>query len=266
MSSPKTADCGGNRCLPSADPWNRAASWLAAWDSQGNHRTATDGDDAGAEWLAAEAASLGADVAIEEFAVERLDPVAAFLDIDGERIPAIPAFDAPSTDRDGIGGRLGPVGSDAEIAVAELPPQAVYSGEYERLRRDAAHRGFVILCAGQSPGMALLNAERFRDAVRHADDPSVEHGARHRARGRGASTARPGSSPRAAGRQLPPATSSSRSMPPDAAAAVAARRDDPAQLVVAIDRRARRRHRVLARNAAGAAGGEAVSSGRVHRE
>ena len=36
--------------------------WLAAWDSQGNHRTATDGDNAGAEWLAAEAAALGADV------------------------------------------------------------------------------------------------------------------------------------------------------------------------------------------------------------
>ena len=123
---------------------------------------------------------------VEEFAVERLDPVAAFLEIDGERIPAIPAFDAPSTDGDGIDGRLGPVGSDAEIAVAELPPQSVYSGEYERLRRDAArHRGFVILCAGPSPGMALLNAETVPRAVRHADDPRIERGARPGARGRG---------------------------------------------------------------------------------
>ena len=152
---------------PSADPWNRAASWLAAWDSHGNHRTATGGDAAGAEWLASEAASLGGDVAVEEFAVERLDPIAAYLDIGGERIPAIPAFDAPGTDCDGIGGRLGPVGSDAEIAVAELPPQAVYDGKYERLRREGDHRGghraFIVLCAGQSPGMALLNAERFRE-------------------------------------------------------------------------------------------------------
>src|SRR5215213_4713213 len=101
-----------------ADPWTRAARWLAAWDSHGNHRTATDGDEAGAAWLAGEAASLGVDVAIEEFAVERLDPVAAFLDIGDERIPAIPAFDAPSTDGDGVEGRLGPVGSDAEIAGA----------------------------------------------------------------------------------------------------------------------------------------------------
>ena len=79
----------------SADPWTRAASWLAAWDSHGNHRTATMATTPGRNWLAAEAASLGADVTIEEFAVERLDPVAAFLEIGGERIPAIPAFDAP---------------------------------------------------------------------------------------------------------------------------------------------------------------------------
>jgi hypothetical protein len=147
----------------SADPWYRAASWLAMWDSQGNHRTATTGDGAGAEWLAGEAALLGAEATVEEFAVGRLDPIAAHLDIGGERIPAIPAYDAPPASSDGVNGRLGPVGSDAEIAVAELPPQAVYSGEYERLRRTGAHRGFVILCAGQSPGMALLNAERFRD-------------------------------------------------------------------------------------------------------
>ncbi|MGD9615287.1 MAG: hypothetical protein AB7H90_23540 [Alphaproteobacteria bacterium] len=146
-----------------ADPWTRAANWLAAWDAHGDHRTATKGDKAGAEFLAREAASLGADVTVEEFAVERLDPVTAFLEIDGERIPAIPAFDAPATGSDGIGGRLGPVGSGAEIVVAELPPQAVYSGEYERLRSKSGHCAFVVLCAGQIPGMALLNAERFRD-------------------------------------------------------------------------------------------------------
>src|SRR4051812_14919951 len=154
--------------MPSAtDPWRRAANWLAAWDSHGNHRTATEGDTAGAEFLAAEAALLGADVAVEEFTVERLDPIAAFLEIGGEaggeRIPAIPAFDAPGTDSDGVGGRLGPIGSDAEIAVAELPPQSVYSGEYERLRSSGGHRAFIVLCAGQSPGVALLNAERVRD-------------------------------------------------------------------------------------------------------
>jgi len=141
----------------------RAARWLAAWDAQGAHRTASAGDEAGAEWLAREAAALGAAVSIEEFALDRLDPIAAFLEIGGERIAAVPAFDAPATDMAGVAGRLGLVGSNAEIAVAELSPRAVYSGEFERLRRTGSHRGFVILCTGESPGMALLNAERFRE-------------------------------------------------------------------------------------------------------
>src|SRR5204862_8096066 len=61
----------------------RAAGWLAAWDAQGIHRTATIGDNAGAAWLAQEAAALGADVAIEEFRVGRLDPVGAGLESGG---------------------------------------------------------------------------------------------------------------------------------------------------------------------------------------
>src|SRR5208283_2421743 len=96
------------------DPKRRAARWLAAWDAQGIHRTASAGDAAGAEWLAQEAAALGADVSIEEFALDRLEPVAAFLEIGGERIEAVSVFDAPSTDRDGVSGRFGLAGGDAE--------------------------------------------------------------------------------------------------------------------------------------------------------
>src|SRR5579862_961098 len=80
----------------------RAAGWLAAWDAQGTHRTATAGDAAGAAWLAAEAAALGAEVEIEEFALDRLDPVEAYLEIASERTPAVPVFDAPATDAAGI--------------------------------------------------------------------------------------------------------------------------------------------------------------------
>jgi hypothetical protein len=141
---------------------SRAARWLAAWDAHGLHRTATAGDEAGADWLMAEAAALGAEVGVEEFALERLDPVDAFLEIGATRIAAVPVFDAPATGTAGISGRLGPVGGGAEIAVAELSPQAVYSGEFEELRRVGGHRGFVVLCDGRTPGLALLNAERFR--------------------------------------------------------------------------------------------------------
>jgi len=140
----------------------RAARWLGLWDAQGTHRTATAGDEAGADWLAGEAAALGATVTIEEFTLDRLDPVTAFLEVGGESFAAVPVFDAPATDMAGLTGRLGPAGSAAEIAVAALSPRAVYTGEFEKLRRGGNHRGFVVLCSGESPGMGLLNAESFR--------------------------------------------------------------------------------------------------------
>jgi len=140
----------------------RATAWLQAWDASGTHRTGTDGDAAGAAWLAQAAASLGAGVTIEQFALDRIDPVAAYLEIDGVRFDGVPVFDAPSTSPDGIVGTLGTAGSPASIAVAELSPHAVYSGEYRTLRSATAHAGLVIVCQGAQPGLALLNAEQFR--------------------------------------------------------------------------------------------------------
>src|SRR5215469_548637 len=135
----------------------RAAHWLEAWDAQGTHRTGTAGDAAGAEWLAVEARELGANVEIEEFRLDRLDPIACHLAIDGRQIDGVPVFDAPPTGVDGISGRLG-----VEIAVAELSPRAVYSGAFQQLRRGGEHRALVVVCQGEAPGLGLINAEDFR--------------------------------------------------------------------------------------------------------
>src|SRR5215469_16327030 len=141
----------------------RAAAWLAAWDSQGIHRTATAGDEAGALWLAAEASSLGVEVISETFGLDRVDPITSYLELDGERIPAVPVFDAPATDADGIAGSLGLRGGPSgTILIAELTPQSVYTGEFERLRRCAPHDALVVVCSGDAPGVGLLNAEHFR--------------------------------------------------------------------------------------------------------
>ena len=67
----------------------RAASWLAAWDGQGVHRTASVGGKAGAAWLGREAAALGAEVWIEEFALDRLDPLECFLEFGVRQIAAV---------------------------------------------------------------------------------------------------------------------------------------------------------------------------------
>jgi hypothetical protein len=136
---------------------NRVAAWLKAWDGQGIHRTGTAGDAACADWLAAEARALGAEVRVEDFAIERLDPIECFLEVGGERIEGVPVFDAPATGVGGIVGRFG-----VEIAVAELTPRAVYSGEFQRLRRAGGHRGLAVICQGEAPGFGLINAEDFR--------------------------------------------------------------------------------------------------------
>ena len=141
----------------------RAVAWLTAWDSQGVHRTGTTGDEAGASWLAHEAAGLGIEVGSEVFEFDRLEPLACYLELDGERIPAVPAFDAPSTSANGVAGALSLSGHNEAIVVAKLTPRSVYTGEYEKMRRDTAHRALVIVCTGERPGMGLLNAERFRN-------------------------------------------------------------------------------------------------------
>ena len=147
---------------PSPDATTRATAWLKAWDSQGTHRSATVGDQAGADWLIREAAGLGAAPEVETFALDRLDPVDVYVEFDGTRIPGIPVFDAPATDADGVVGTLGPIEAEPGIAVAELSPRSVYTPDYERLRRRVGHHGLVIVCEGAQPGLGLLNAERFR--------------------------------------------------------------------------------------------------------
>jgi hypothetical protein len=141
----------------------RAITWLTAWDSQGVHRTGTTGDEAGACWLAHEAVGLGVEVASEVFTLDRLDPVACYLELDGERISGAPVFDAPVTGADGVTGTLSLHGREDGILVAQLSPRSVYTGEYEKRRRNTPHRALVIVCKGERPGMGLLNAEWFRN-------------------------------------------------------------------------------------------------------
>ena len=73
----------------------RAAGWLTAWDSHPIHRTGTAGDVAGAAWLMSEVEKLGAQPVLEEFTLDRLDPIASYIEIDGIRIEGVPVFNSP---------------------------------------------------------------------------------------------------------------------------------------------------------------------------
>ena len=140
----------------------RAAAWLAAWDGQGEHRTATPGDQAGAEWLAGEARALGATVAIETFPLDRLDPVAAFVELEGTRYPGVAMFDAPDTADGRIHALATMLGQgEGHVALGETSPLAVYAPEFVRMRRESPHKAIVLATKGGAPGLALLNAEYF---------------------------------------------------------------------------------------------------------
>ena len=142
---------------PDAD-W--ASGIVQAYDAQGHHRTGHLADLENAGWLAKEASALGASVVVEEFRIDRVEPAACHLEVDGRRIEGVPMFDAAFTGGDGVTGRLG-TGPGAEIGLATLGPLSIYGPAYEPYRRAPGSRALVTITKGGKDGLALFNAERF---------------------------------------------------------------------------------------------------------
>ncbi len=145
----------------------RVATAVEAYDRQGDHRTASREDRECADWLAGEAAALGVECTLVPFDIDRVDPQACFVEIGGERIEGLPMFDAAFTGREGVRGRLGPLGSDAEIGLAETAPSRLTQAGSERRRgmlsevRQSGHKAVVLATRGSRPGLYALNAPAF---------------------------------------------------------------------------------------------------------
>ena len=145
----------------------RVAAVIQAYDAQGNHRTGTAVDNASAEWLANQVRRLGAEPSLEAFTLNRVDPQSCHLQIADRRIDGVPLFDADFTGAQGVRGRLGPLGSDAEIGLAETTPFRLTApiGTDERddvaEARRSRHKAVVLLTRGTGPGLFLLNAAAF---------------------------------------------------------------------------------------------------------
>lgn len=158
-------------CVPVASLWfgnssaeethQRISRWIEAYDRQGIHRTGTVGDHRSANWLAAEARKLGTKPALESFALDRVDPLDCFVELNGKRIEGVPLFDAAFTDAEGVRGKLGVFGGGADIGLIELPPNAEYVPNYEATRRNSQHKGLVIITKGTRPGLCLINGAYF---------------------------------------------------------------------------------------------------------
>ena len=145
----------------------RVAAVIQTYDAQGNHRTGTEVDKASAEWLASQVRKLGLEPSLEPFTLSRVDPQLCYLRIGDRRIDGVPLFDAGFTAVEGARGRLGPLGSDAEIGLAETTPFRLTDpiGNEERNQvaeaRHSHHKAVVLLTRGTRPGLFLINAAAF---------------------------------------------------------------------------------------------------------
>ena len=144
----------------------RLADIVAAYDAQGNHRTATPADHASAEWLASLVRQAGAEPTLEPFALLRIDPRSCHLRVADRRIDGVPVFDAAFTAGEGLQGRLGPLGSEAGIGLAETEPFTLMEPRKEQAgplaqARHSSHKAVVLLTRGSRPGLYLLNALSF---------------------------------------------------------------------------------------------------------
>lgn len=139
----------------------RIGAVIHAYEEQGFHRTGTDVDRTSGDWLADEVRRIGLVPALEEFALSRVDPVAASLAVNGRRIEGLPLFDGAFTTPAGIAGALGGLDSEAPIAFAELPPNGAEAGAFGAARRQCRHEAIVAATRGARSGFCVSNADSF---------------------------------------------------------------------------------------------------------
>ena len=171
----------GARQPPTTDPLRaRISDLIAAYDAQGLHRTATPVDTASAEWLRGLAAQAGGDARLVLFAVDRVDVATARLVAGDRTIEGLPFFDGGFTGRAGIVGRLGPMGSSADLALVTLDRAAIGTEgqSIAALRRQPAVRAIVAVTSCGAPGLCPSNARSFTEPF---GAPVLQVGSEHQA-------------------------------------------------------------------------------------
>ncbi len=149
--------------LQTPDLPQRIARIIGEYDRQGIHRTGSNVDTKSARWLAGAVKRLGLNPSFESFVINRVDPKSCYLLVDERRIEGLPIFDGAFTDAAGTRGRIGQLGSEAEIGLVEAPPNAEYGPTYLKTRRETRHRAIVIVTRGARPGLTPINAPYFKE-------------------------------------------------------------------------------------------------------
>ena len=140
------------------------ATTIAEYSTQGIHRTGTEVDQSSADWLATKIRQMGITPQLDAFDLSRVEVHDARLILGELQLIGVPLFDGGFSGPAGITGSLGPLGSEADIGVAMVPP---YENS-EKVRavlaqRQTEHHRAILLVTDQQlpPGVATLNAESF---------------------------------------------------------------------------------------------------------
>ncbi len=139
---------------------DRIADVIREYDSQGYHRTGTAADVESARWLADRARLYARDVELEEVPLDRLALGACRIEVGGRHVRGLPLFDGGLTGTGGVEGRLGPVGSDAEIGLLDVGV-GEYQDDFDAERANPRHEAYVVVTRGGSAGLACRNAPEF---------------------------------------------------------------------------------------------------------
>jgi len=140
---------------------DRIGTVIRAYSEQGFHRTGTDADRRSGDWLADEVRRIGVEPVLEEFPLNRVDPLHASLEVDGRTVEGLPLFDGGFTGAAGVAGKLGELGSDAAIGLTEVAPNAAEAGALGEARRHNKHEAIVVITRGRQPGFCPSNADSF---------------------------------------------------------------------------------------------------------
>ena len=136
----------------------RVSRVIQEYDAQGWHRSGTEVDHSSAHWLAEQVKACGLDPELDRFEFSRVDPELAYVEIEGQRVEGVPLFDGGFTGPDGVVGRTGPPGSDADIGIAEVGSSP--DASFMEARRAGNHQAIVAVTP-TGPGVALKNAVDF---------------------------------------------------------------------------------------------------------
>ena len=140
----------------------RVIADIERWDAILDHRTGTAGDRATDDWLGAEIERVGLAPEVASYPFDKVEQGQCYLEIDGTRIEGVPLFDGSSLGNAPILGRL-----NLDFPVVSLTPfdQHPLNAELGVLRRETDAAAIVAVGAAQgvARGLALINAERYRD-------------------------------------------------------------------------------------------------------